>query len=80
MPIRKASELRVGDVILGRSFGPLVVRATPTLSRYRGKEPGWRIRVLGYPTLVVPGDPDIPIADNPDSAWSEHAVIRGKKI
>jgi hypothetical protein len=77
--IRKASEIKEGDVILGRRAGPLVARADSTATRYRGKQEGWRIKVGdGYPTIVVPGDPDIPIADDPEDAWNEHVQIRNK--
>jgi hypothetical protein len=44
-------------------------------TRYRGKQDGWRIKVVGYPTIVVPGDPDVRIADDPGNAWNEYAKL-----
>lgn len=75
MALRKASEIREGDVLLDRYTRPLVVVADSTLTRYRGKQPGWRIRVEGYPAIVVPGDPLMPIADDPENAWNERAKL-----
>jgi hypothetical protein len=73
--IRKASEIKIGDVILDRYSQPLVVRADSMPTRYRGKQDGWRIKVVGYPTIVVPGDPDVRIADDPGNAWNEYAKL-----
>lgn len=77
--LKHASELEVGDVILGRSPGPLVVRDEPTPAKYRGGGPAWRIKVAGgYPSIVTPGDPEMHIADDPDDAWNEHVKLRSK--
>jgi hypothetical protein len=74
---RRASELQVGDVIIDRSTRPLTVTAEPTAAKYQGKHPAWRIKVSdGYPSLVVKGDPEITIADDPEEAWSEYAQFR----
>lgn len=73
--IKRASEVKEGDVLIGRRAGPQRVRADATLTRYRGVMPGVRIRVHGYPTLVIAGDPDVHVADDPGDAWNEHVLI-----
>jgi hypothetical protein len=74
---RRASELQVGDVIIDRSTRPLTVTTEPMATKYRGQHPGWRIKVSdGYPALVVKGDPEITIADDPEEAWNEYAKFR----
>lgn len=83
MAIRKASELKTGDVVIGLKAGPLVVRRAPMPARYRGKQDGHRLH-LGdgqrtfIKTWVVAGDPVMHIADNPEDAWNEHVQIRDK--
>lgn len=74
--IKRASEVKEGDVIIGRPRGPQKARADATMSRYRGIMPGVRIKVHGYPTLVIAGNPDVHIADDPTDAWNEHVLLR----
>lgn len=74
---RRASELRVGDVIIDRSSRPLTVIADPVPAKYRGKDPAIRVKVGdGYPSLVMKGDPLVGIADDPEKAWDEYVEYR----
>ena len=75
MATRLASEIRKGDVILGRRAGPLTVREDAEEGIVRGGL-GYRIKLEGYPTIRMQGDPELIIADNPDKAWDEHVRIR----
>jgi hypothetical protein len=77
MATRLASEIVKGDVILGRRAGPLTVREDAQESIVRGGL-GYRIKLEGYPTIRMQGDPELQIADDPDKAWDEHVMIRSR--
>lgn len=78
--VRRASELKAGDILLGRRPGPLAVVTQPFETQYRGLYPGWRIPVGdGYPAVVVAGDPEMYIAEDPNAAWDEHVLVEHMK-